>query len=175
MAAIIDIRTGASLLHDRRTRAARAQAALAAPVTADGALADTWLEPDPGPRLRVVHGGRSAQFRQRRRVFMIRRVLAVAAVLVVAVVGLRLGSMAVQAFSVPTADIISTPSADPSLPYVVQQGDTLAGIARDLAPAGDPAAVIEQIVELNAAAGVALDVDEPVRTGQRLALPVGLD
>jgi LysM repeat protein len=83
--------------------------------------------------------------------------------------------MVVQAFSAPTADIVGTSSPDPSLPYVVQPGDTLAGIARDLAPGGDVDEVVQQIVTLNASAGVAVDADEPVRTGQRLALPVGLD
>jgi hypothetical protein len=176
MAAIIDIRTGASLLSDRRSRAARAQAALAAPVLGAGALAEPWAEPlAPAPRLRVVHGGRSAEYRQRQRVFAVRRLLAVVVVALLAVVGLRAAVMVVQAFSVPTADIVSTPTLDRSVPYVVQPGDTLLGLARDVAPASDPGQVVDQIVELNAAAGVSLDTSVPVRTGQRLALPVGLD
>jgi hypothetical protein len=92
-----------------------------------------------------------------------RRRLAVlfAVVALVAVIGL----LATQGGSA-TTDVRVAPGAEPVVPeravYVVQPGDTVWSIARDLDPTGDPRALVDRIVALNGSAAL--------QPGQRLRL-----
>ena len=149
MAAIIDIRTGAHL-----------EDVTDFPVPA---------QPVRGTHLRVVHGGRPSVGRQRHQVFLVRRLLAVAVLAVVAVVGAQVVSMVASAFMVSgTAGVASI---NTSVPYVVQAGDSLWAVAERVAPASDPREIVEQIVQLNSGDGSSLTADSPLRVGQRLVLP----
>jgi LysM repeat protein len=154
MAAIIDIRTGASLSD---------------PTFADP---DGWA-PATRPELRVVHGGRSDTGRQLRRVFMVRRVVAAVVLAVLALVVLRVGAGVVSAFT--TGSAATSATIDASTAYTVQPGDTLWAVAEGVAPSSDPRAVVDQIVQLNSGDGTLLSADAPLRVGQRLVLPSGLD
>jgi hypothetical protein len=153
MAAIIDIHTGAHL-------EGLTEFAVPAP-------------PAPRAQLRVVHGGRSPLVRHRRQVFLLRRLLAVAVLAVVTVVGVQVVSMVASAFMVP--GVSGATSIDTSVPYVVQRGDSLWAVAQRVAPMSDPREVVDQIVQLNAGSGVSLTADSPLQVGQRLVLPAGLD
>lgn len=155
MAAIIDIRTGASLT--------------------DPALVDAdWAPRGPArPQLRVVHGGRSRQGRQLRRTFLVRRVVAAVALAIVALFVLRVGAAVLTAFTAGSGAAGAT--IDASSPYVVQPGDTLWAVAEGVAPSSDPRQVVEQIVEMNRADGALSSADAPLRVGQTLLLPSGLD
>lgn len=155
MAAIIDIRTGASL----------SDTAFAEP--------DAWPHRPARPALRVVQGGRSQAGRQRQRIFLVRRVVAVVLVAVVALLAVRVGAMVVSAFTSGAA--ASGATIDASAPYVVQPGDTLWAVAEGVAPSSDPRVVVDQIVQLNSGDGSLLSADAPLRVGQRLVLPAGLD
>lgn len=152
MAAIIDIHTGAHL--------------------EDPIGFSVPAQPTPRTQLRVVHGGRSTLVRQRRRVFLLRRLLAVVVLAVVAVVGVQVVSMVVTAFTVPGA--AGAASIDTSVPYVVQSGDSLWAVAERVAPTSDPREVVDQIVQLNGG-GSSLTADSALQVGQRLVLPTGLD
>ena len=155
MAAIIDIRTGASL--------------------SDPALVDAdWAPRGPArPELRVVHGGRSQVGRQLRRTFLVRRLVAAVALVLVALFAARLGAAVLSAFTTGSGAAAAT--IDASSPYVVQPGDTLWAVAEGVAPSSDPRQVVEQIVELNRADGTLSSADAPLRVGQTLVLPSGLD
>lgn len=54
--------------------------------------------------------------------------------------------------------------------HIVATGDTLWSIATVLQPSADPRAVVDEILQLNAAAGVAIDPGG-LRVGQRVLLP----
>jgi len=152
MAAIIDIHTGAHLddLGEFPVSVQRPQRA----------------------QLRVVHGGRSDVALQRRRVFLVRRLLAILALAALALVAVRGASMIVQAFTVSTS--AEAVSIDASLPYVVQPGDTLWAVAEGVAPTSDPREVVDQIVQLNSGDGTVMSAESALQVGQRLVLPRGL-
>jgi hypothetical protein len=57
--------------------------------------------------------------------------------------------------------------AQPVRYHVVMPGETLWGVAGEIAPAADPRDVVAQIIELNSLDGAG------VRAGTRLALPSG--
>jgi hypothetical protein len=149
MAAIIDFRTGTTL--------------------ADPSDLLTPPRQQRRPQLRLVHGGRSAVGRQRRRVFLVRRVLLAVAVVMAAVVALQLGGLVVQAFAAPSP---STSPSGATRSYAVQPGDTVWSVAHQVAPAAaDPAAVVDRIVQLNAAQGIELRSDSVLRAGEQLVVP----
>ncbi len=148
MAAIIDFRTGTAL-------------------TDPG---DLHVPPPAArrPQLRLVHGGRSAVGRQRRRVFLVRRALVLLALVVVAAAGAGLGAVVLQAFTAPTPAAVA---AESTRGYVVQPGDTLWSVAAQVAPGADPVQVVDRIIELNSTSGAALRSDAPLLSGQRLVVP----
>ncbi|MHB1138746.1 MAG: LysM peptidoglycan-binding domain-containing protein [Microthrixaceae bacterium] len=154
MAAIIDFRTGTALTDPGDLQVPPASARR--------------------PQLRLVHGGRSAVGRQRRRVFVLRRALVVAALVVAAAVCVQLGGVVVQAFSTPVSGAAGPVGASATRGYVVQPGDTLWAVAAQVAPGADPADVVDRLVELNSTAGVELRSDAPLRTGQRLVVPASV-
>ena len=154
MAAIIDIRTGASLAEPAH---------------------QLYAEPAPRPALRVIEGGRSASSRQRHQVFIVRRVLAVALVVMVAVVGFRLVGAVAASFTATGGAGVAAATIDASQPYVVRSGDTLWEVARAVAPQSDPRDVVDQIVQLNSDGSGVLNADSPLRVGQTLVLPTGSD
>jgi hypothetical protein len=69
----------------------------------------------------------------------------------------------------PTSTAVAPPAATPGpRPYVVQDGDTLIGIATTFAPPGlDPYVYAQQIA---AASGLS-DISQPISVGQTLTLP----
>ena len=154
MAAIIDIRTGASLAEPAR---------------------HFYAEPAPRPSLRVIEGGRSVSGRQRQQVFVLRRMLAVVIVLIVAFVGIRLASAVVGSFTASSTSGVAAATIDASQPYIVRSGDTLWDVARAVAPQSDPRDVVDQIVQLNSDGGEVMNADSPLRVGQHLVLPTSLD
>jgi len=149
MAAIIDLRTGTTLAEP-------------------GDLPTPPRQPRR-PQLRLVHGGRSAVGRQRRRVFLVRRVLLGVAVVVAAVLALQLGGLVTQAFAAPSP---STSGAGATRSYAVQPGDTVWSVAHQVAPAAaDPSLVVDRIIQLNAAQGIELRSDSVLRAGEQLVVP----
>jgi hypothetical protein len=114
-------------------------------------------EPASRPRLVVIAGGRADPARRQPRVVYVRRrlvALALAAMLVaVAAVGLGLARTA------PGAD---DPEPIATRVHVVQPGDTLWSIARELEPTSDPRAVVDRLASLNGGSAV--------HVGQRLVL-----
>ncbi len=116
----------------------------------------------PRPHLRLLEGGRAPARQQRAAMYRRRR--AVALVLVVAVVAaLLLLASAVLAGSAGGGTPTSAAGTPPGDVHVVQPGDTLWSIARQLDPSGDVRLTVDHLVELNGSA--------PLAAGQRLALP----
>lgn len=146
MAAVIELRTGQALseapgVHDRPAPA--------------------------GPGLRLIHGGRSAQARQMRRVFLVRR-LAVVVGLVVAV--WFLAQVVGAAFTpIGRAD---APVAEVAAVHQVRQGDTLWALAAAVDPEADPRDVVDQIINLNQG-NPAISAGGQLLAGESLRLPVG--
>lgn len=73
------------------------------------------------------------------------------------------------AFTVWGQSSVATKEPGQSLPtraVVVDEGDTLWGLASEVAPSGDVRAVVHEIEELNALSGASLQI------GQELAIPV---
>ena len=132
-------------------------------------LQPTTPPPGPGsprrPALRVIEGGRAPGVAARRAVYRRRRLVAVAA-LVAAVVAVLLLANAVLAGpaggGTPTS-AAGTSSAGLAAVHVVQPGDTLWSIARQLSPEGDVRLTVDRLVSLNGGA--------PIQVGQRLVLP----
>ena len=148
----------------------------------------------PGPALRVLEGGRRpgelvtpaphrraapavagprhrsarrpARGRQRpsRSVYWRRRVLALAAVALVVVVGwlALVGAHAVLAGDLDPAPGAGAAAAGVGPVYVVQPGDTLWSIATGLAPDGDVRAVVDRLADRSG--------EGPLQVGQRLPL-----
>lgn len=146
MAAVIELRTGQALADERH---------VGSRTSVDG------------PRLRVIHGGRSPLARQMRRTFLVRRALVVvAAVLVVWLVAQVVGA----AFA-PTGSG-AAPLASPGQTHLVQPGDTLWGLAAAVDPQADPRDVVDDIIELNRG-GAAVSPGGQLRAGEELRLPVG--
>ncbi len=146
MAAVIELRTGQALA-DEQLRSPRPSA--------------------PAPQLRVIHGGRSPVARQMRRTFLLRRLfVAAVAVLVVWVL-----AQVVGAAVAPLGSSSVTPAPLGSV-HVVEQGDTLWGLATAVDPQADPRDVVDDIIELNQGSA-AVSSDGQLRAGEELRLPVG--
>ncbi|MGV3758849.1 MAG: LysM peptidoglycan-binding domain-containing protein [Actinomycetota bacterium] len=122
----------------------------------------------PGPRspqrpaLRVIEGGRAPGAAARRATYRRRR-LAAAALLVAVVTTALLLANAVLAGSAGGGTPTSAAGTAPAAVHVVQPGDTLWSVARDLDPAGDVRLTVDRLVALNGGA--------PLQVGQRLVLP----
>lgn len=128
-------------------------------------LQPTTVPPGPGaprrPTLRVIEGGRAPGAAHRRAVYRRRR-LAALALLSAAVVAVLLLANAVLAG--PAGGGTPTSAAGTSSAvHVVQPGDTLWSIARELAPGADVRLTVDRLVTLNGGA--------PLQVGQRLVLP----
>jgi hypothetical protein len=106
-------------------------------------------------RLRAVDGGRSVVARRQRRVYRQRRVVVVVLLVASVALGGRLAASAVELFAsadvaAPTVtDVAPVPMAAVtdagSVTYVVRSGDTLWSIARQVRPAADPRAVVDEL------------------------------
>lgn len=144
MAAVIELRTGRALADERRT-----------PPSAPA-----------GPRLRVIHGGRSETARRLRRTFLLRR-------LAVAVAALAVVWLAAQVVGAAFSPIGATGAAPAPLGevYRVQPGDTLWALATQVDPGADPRDVVDRIVEMNEQSAAVAPSGE-LRAGEQLRLPV---
>ncbi len=126
----------------------------------------TTVPPGPGtprrPALRVLEGGRAPGRLAQRTVYRRRRLVALAVVLLLtaAVLVLANAVLARTAGGGTPAPVAGTSS--PSV-HVVQPGDTLWSIARELQPGGDVRLTVDRLAELNGGA--------PLVVGQRLELP----
>jgi hypothetical protein len=125
----------------------------------------TTPPPGPGsprrPALRVLEGGRAPSRLAQQAVYRRRRLVAVALLVLTALVVLLLASAVVASAGggtpVPAAGTAS------SVVHVVQPGDTLWTIARELEPNSDVRLTVDRLVDLNGGA--------PLTVGQRLVLP----
>lgn len=122
----------------------------------------------PGPRsprrppLRVIEGGRAPARVAQVAIYRRRRLVAALAVVLLAVTAFLLVNAVVTRSA---GDGTPNPVAGTSAPdlHVVQPGDTLWSIARELDPNVDVRLVVDQLVDLNGRA--------PLVVGQHLALP----
>ena len=116
--------------------------------------------PPPPAVLRLVRGGAGAPARRSRAVFWRRRtvVLLLAVAFVVAARGLT-GWALVGPVRVPAGQAI--PASERS--YVVQEDDTLWGIARALQPGGDVRPIVDRLHQSRHG--------RPLRAGERIVLP----
>jgi hypothetical protein len=146
MAAVIELRTGQALteapgVHDRPAPA--------------------------GPGLRLIHGGRSAQARQMRRVFLVRRLAVVAGLILAAWFLAQLVGAALTPI-----DTAGAPVAEVAAVQQVRQGDTLWALAAAVDPDADPRDVVDQIISLNQG-NPAISAGGQLIAGESLRLPVG--
>lgn len=113
--------------------------------------------PATRPRLVALDGGRSDAGRRRRRVFLVRRLVALVALALVVVAAVAVGSRVVGgvagAAAVPTS-------------YEVERGDTLWSIAGELAPGADRRHVVALLADANGGTTVV--------PGQDLVVPAGV-
>jgi hypothetical protein len=128
-------------------------------------LQPTTVPPGPGssrPHLRVLEGGRAPARQAQAAVYRRRRIVALLGLAGV-VMALVLLASAVLAGSAGGGPPTAAAGTSSEAVHVVQPGDTIWSIARSLEPAGDVRLVVDQLVELNGGA--------PVAVGQRLLLP----
>jgi hypothetical protein len=118
------------------------------------------------PGLQLIHGGRSAQARQMRRVFLVRRL----AVLVGVVLAIWVLAQLIGAALMPVG--AATPAPELAAVHQVRQGDTLWALAAAVDPDADPRDVVDQIVRLNQGS-LAISGDGQLLAGEALRLPVG--
>jgi hypothetical protein len=118
------------------------------------------------PGLQLIHGGRSAQARQMRRVFLVRRL----AVVLGAVLAIWLLGHVIGAALMPVGG--ASPAAELSAVHQVRQGDTLWALAAAVDPDADPRDVVDEIVRLNQGSP-AISGDGQLLAGEALRLPVG--
>lgn len=146
MAAVIELRTGQALADER----------------GDGPTSSH----SGGPRLQVIHGGRSPVARRMRRTFLLRRALVAGAAVLAVWLVVQLVSVAFAPLGAE-APVVAAPGGV----HLVQQGDTLWALAEAVAPESDPRDVVDQIIELNRG-GVAVAPGGQLRAGEELRLPV---
>jgi hypothetical protein len=115
-----------------------------------------------GPALRVLEGGRAPSRLAQQAVYRRRRVVAVALLILTTTVVLLLVG-AVSARSAGGGTPVSAAGNLAPAVHVVQPGDTLWSIARDLEPQADVRLTVDRLVDLNGGA--------PLTVGQRLVLP----
>ena len=115
--------------------------------------------PATPPQLRLVRGGQHPQARSMRRTYLARR-LAVAAVAVVVVVLL---AQVLGAVGGSVAGAFDPAPAASGEVHVVEAGDTLWSIARQVAPGVDRRVAVDDLLALNG--------EGPLRIGQHLQLP----
>lgn len=126
-------------------------------------LQPTTEPPGPGtparPALRVLEGGRAPRRVAQRAVYRRRRLVALAVVVSVALAIVLLANavLARSAGGGSPASVAGAPAV-----HVVQPGDTLWSIAREVAPDADVRLVVDRLVDLNGGA--------PLQVGQRLVL-----
>lgn len=136
---------------------------MAALMTSSTAIHQSRPTPRPARHLRLVEGGGADRTPRTVRPPYLRRrltVLLAATAVVVAVVGVA-------------APVLHADPVDPTAgarTHVVASGDTLWSIASTLEPSADPRAVVDDILALNASAGVEVDPGG-LRVGQRVLLP----
>jgi hypothetical protein len=147
MAAVIELRTGQALADERAGQPTSARTG--------------------GPRLQVIHGGRSPVARRMRRTFLVRRALVAGA----AVIAVWLLVQVVAAAFAPIG-VDAPAAAAPGAIHLVEQGDTLWALAEAVAPQADPRDVVDQIIELNQG-GSAVIPGGQLRAGEEIRLPVG--
>ncbi|MGQ0433321.1 MAG: LysM peptidoglycan-binding domain-containing protein [Microthrixaceae bacterium] len=129
-------------------------------------LRPTTVPPGPGtprrPPLRVIEGGRAPAGVAQTAIYRRRRLVAAVALVLLAVTAFLLVNAVVTRIA---GDGTPNPVAGTSAPgvHVVQPGDTLWSIARELDANVDVRLVVDQLVDLNGRA--------PLVVGQHLALP----
>lgn len=126
----------------------------------------TTVPPGPGsprrPTLRVLEGGRAPERLARQAVYRRRRLAAlVVAVVLTAAVLVLANAVLARTAGDGTPDSVAGTSS-PAV-HVVQPGDTLWSIARELDPQADVRLTVDRLVDLNGGA--------PLVVGQRLELP----
>lgn len=122
------------------------------------------------PRFSVIEGGRSATGLRQRRIYLRRRVVAVAAVLAVLFVGAQIVGAASDLVVGGSAGDVGTAV------HRVRPGDSLWAVASTIDPTADPRDVIDRIVELNSTTGsseadLEFSPDAPLQVGQALVVP----
>lgn len=129
-------------------------------------LRPTTVPPGPRspqrPHLRVLEGGRAPARRAQAAVYRRRRIVVGLALATVVAVVILLANAAV-ARTAGGGDPSSVAGTSQPAVHVVQPGDTLWSIARELEPEGDVRLVVDRLADLNGGA--------PLVVGQRLALP----
>lgn len=161
MAAVIELRTGTAL--DQRSVAGSPRPTSTGVPSGRGARG---VRP-PAPALRLVHGGRSAQARQLRRTYWLRRLAVVLLAVVVAWLGVQAVTHALMPIGAGAA-----PAVQPGSVHTVQPGDTLWALASAIDPQADPRDTVQRILELNQG-GPALSADGALLAGEQVRLPVG--
>lgn len=129
-------------------------------------LQPTTVPPGPGspprPALRVLEGGRAPSRLAQQAVYRRRRLVALAVLVLATTVVLLLASAVVARSAGGGTPVPAAGTLEPAV-HVVQPGDTLWSIARELEPGGDVRLTVDRLVDLNG--GATLTV------GQRLVLP----
>jgi len=129
-------------------------------------LRPTTVPPGPRPPRRpalwVIEGGRAPGATARRATFRRRRLAVVALLAAVALAALLLAN-AVLAGSAGGGTPTTAAGTDSPAVHVVQPGDTLWSIARDVQPSADVRLTVDRLVALNGGA--------PLQVGQELVLP----
>lgn len=111
---------------------------------------------------------REARFRRRRMVAL----LVVIGLVFVAVAGVRLMADAVQHNLIAdSATSVAILESSTQTIHVVQPGDTLYGIAREVSPGGDVEAVVTHLADLNGGAEIAVGQRLHLVAQENLALP----
>jgi|GEM_PF-1414259 len=134
MAAVIELNSA-----QRLTGTDSASAAASRPISRPASL-----PPESKPALRVIHGGRSSQVLQLRRMYLRRRLFVVSLLVVLVLAAVQLVGLA---WSGLTASAATGPVAEQF--YEVRSGDSLWSIAGQVLPGGDRRDAVDQLVGAN--------------------------
>jgi nucleoid-associated protein YgaU len=125
------------------------------------------VPPGPGaparPALRVLEGGRAPGRRAQQARYRRRRIAALALVVAVAATLVLLANAVLAGAAGGGTPSSAAGTSAVAEVHVVQPGDTLWSIARELSPDADVRITVDQLVRLNGGA--------PLQVGQRLVLP----